>query len=144
MKRVLLLHGPNLNLLGSRDPAIYGRDTLADVVARVERAAAATDVEIHAFQSNHEGALIDEIQARRAWAAGALVNLGAFTHSSYALHDALVDFAKPVVEVHLSKISERESWRRQSVIRPACIGFVEGKGAAGYEEALRILVEALR
>lgn len=144
MIQILLLHGPNLNMLGRRDPALYGHETLAMLVTRVQAWAHAMGAELSAYQSNHEGALIDEIQRERDVVDGALVNLGAFTHTSYALHDALVDFAKPVVEVHLSKISEREDWRRTSVVRPACVGHVEGKGAAGYEDALRMLVDAIR
>ena len=97
---------------------------------------------MRAFQSNHEGALIDEIQRATGECCGALVNLGALTHTSYALHDALLDFGRPVVEVHLSRISEREPWRRVSVIRPACVGVVEGRGIAGYDEALDLLAGA--
>lgn len=143
MAELLLLHGPNLNLLGQRDPEHYGSLSLPQLEAQVRAWAADRGHLVHAFQSNHEGALIDQLQQARAWAAGALVNLGALTHTSYALHDALVDFARPAVEVHLSKISEREPWRRVSVIRPACIGAVEGRGVAGYLEALEMLIEAL-
>lgn len=143
MAELLLLHGPNLNLLGQRDPEHYGSMGLPQLETQVRAWAADRGHLVHSFQSNHEGALIDHLQQARIWAAGALVNLGALTHTSYALHDALVDFARPVVEVHLSKISEREPWRRTSVIRPACVGAVEGQGAAGYLEALEMLIEAL-
>ncbi len=142
MRRLLLLHGPNLNRLGRRDPEHYGTVTLADIERHVRAVASAHGFdEVRAFQSNHEGALIDEIQRAADDCHAAIVNLGALTHTSYALHDALVDFGRPVVEVHLSRISRREPWRRVSVIRPACIGAVEGRGIAGYDEALRRLAE---
>ncbi len=144
MTRLLLLHGPNLNRLGRRDPAHYGTLTLAELEARVRVRARSRGVGIRAFQSNCEGALIDEIQ--RAGddpdCLGAIVNAGALSHTSYALHDALVDFGRPVVEVHLSQVSAREPWRRVSVIRPACIAAIEGKGAAGYDEAVDRLLSA--
>ncbi|GAB4228041.1 MAG: type II 3-dehydroquinate dehydratase [Acidobacteriota bacterium] len=144
MTRLLLLHGPNLNRLGRRDPAHYGTLTLAELEARVRARARAHGVEVHAFQSNCEGALIDAIQraADDPDCLGAIVNAGALTHTSYALHDALVDFGRPVVEVHLSAVSGREPWRRVSVIRPACIAAIEGRGADGYDEAVDRLVAA--
>ena len=144
MIRVLLLHGPNLNMLGRRDPAHYGSQTLDELVGRVQGWAAERGWELRHLQSNHEGALIDALQEAREWADGAIVNAGALTHTSRALHDALADFARPVVEVHLSKISEREEWRRVSVLRPACAGHVEGLGGDGYRVALGMLAEALR
>ncbi|MBP7146864.1 MAG: 3-dehydroquinate dehydratase [Acidobacteria bacterium] len=143
MPRVLLVHGPNLNRLGRRDPQHYGRITLDELEQRVRGWAAPLGVELRAFQSNHEGTLIDFLQDQAEWADGALVNFGALTHSSYALHDALLDFGRPVVEVHLSKISQREPWRRVSVVRPACAGFVEGLGADGYRAALELLLGQL-
>lgn len=141
--KILLLHGPNLNLLGQRDPAHYGCLTLPELVDQVRAWAAELGMGLRAVQSNHEGALIDALQDARKWAAGALVNAGACTHTSYALHDALVDFSRPVIEVHLSKISEREPWRRVSVLRPACRDFVEGEGIHGYRRALELLRGAL-
>lgn len=143
MKRLLLLHGPNLNMLGRRDPSLYGSQTLEELVDQVRGWAAERGFELVHLQSNHEGALIDALQERRDWASGALVNAGALTHTSRALHDALLDFAKPVVEVHLSKVSERETWRRESVLRSACVGYVEGLGAEGYRVALDKLIGAL-
>lgn len=137
--RALLLHGPNLNFLGRRAPEHYGRITLAELVERITGWAARHALIIEAFQSNHEGALIDKLQSEADRSHGAIVNLGALTHSSYALHDALVDFGRPVVEVHLSKISEREAWRRISVIRPACVESVEGLGPEGYRVAIEKL-----
>jgi 3-dehydroquinate dehydratase-2 len=133
---ILLLHGPNLNLLGVRDPEHYGHLTLPELVEGVRGWARDAGLNLRAVQSNHEGALIDALQDARAWAGGAIVNAGALTHTSYALHDALLDFSRPAVEVHLSRVSERESWRRTSVIRPACAAAIEGKGPEGYREAL--------
>jgi 3-dehydroquinate dehydratase-2 len=136
MKPVLLLSGPNLNFLGRRDPALYGTLTLAQLEAQVTTWGAELGLAVRAFQSNHEGALIDALQDAHGWALAAVINPGALTHYGYALHDALVDFARPVIEVHLSKISEREEWRRKSVVRPACAAHVEGLGAEGYRVAL--------
>ncbi len=144
MARVLLIHGPNLNALGRRDPEHYGHLTLSDLVSSVDRWATAFGYELEAFQSNHEGALIDRLQDAVERVDGALVNFGALSHTSYALHDALLDFGKPAVEVHLSRISTREPWRRLSVVRPACIDAVEGRGVDGYREALKRLVRELR
>ncbi len=143
MNEILLLHGPNLNALGRRNPEHYGSVTLPELEARVREWGSARGASVRSFQSNHEGALIDTLQEAYEWASGALVNLGAFTHTSYALSDALLDFAKPVVEVHLSKISAREAWRRTSVIRPSCVASVEGLGIEGYREALDRLLEAI-
>ncbi len=140
MKPILVLSGPNLNLLGIRDPGVYGTMTLPELERQVADWAGRFGLEVRrAFQSNHEGALIDCLQEARGWAVGALVNPGALTHYSYAIHDAIVDFGRPVIEVHLSKISEREAWRSVSVIRPACRGHVEGLGAEGYRLALEQL-----
>jgi 3-dehydroquinate dehydratase-2 len=133
---ILLLHGPNLNLLGARDPEHYGDLTLSELVEGVRGWAGDAGLSLRAVQSNHEGALIDALQDARTWASGAIVNAGALTHTSYALHDALLDFARPTVEVHLSRVSEREIWRRTSVIRPACAAAIEGKGPEGYREAV--------
>jgi 3-dehydroquinate dehydratase-2 len=143
VRLVLLLHGPNLNRLGRRDPAHYGTLTLRELVEQVAGWGAELDLSVVDFQSNHEGALIDELQRQAEAVVGAIVNPGALSHTSYALHDALVDFGRPVVEVHLSRISEREPWRRVSVTRAACVDQVEGLGPAGYREALRILAAAL-
>jgi 3-dehydroquinate dehydratase-2 len=143
MRKVLLLSGPNLNLLGQRDPAQYGTLTLAELEDKARAWGLDLGLEVTPFQSNHEGALIDALQEARAWAAGAVVNPGALTHYSYALHDALVDFARPVIEVHLSKVSEREAWRRVSVVRPACRAHIEGLGTEGYRVALQQLAALL-
>jgi 3-dehydroquinate dehydratase-2 len=141
--RILLVHGPNLNLLGEREPAIYGTTTLADLEARVGARAGRRGVEISSFQSNSEGALIDFLHAERKRAAGILLNAGAYTHYSYALRDAIRAVRIPCVEVHLSDIGAREPWRRVSVIREVCVGVVSGKGPAGYEEAVDLLLDSI-
>lgn len=142
---ILILHGPNLNLLGTREPAVYGHATLADIERELAVLAAELDVTIETFQSNHEGALIDRIHAAlREGMAGILINPGAYTHTSIALRDALVAVAIPAVEVHLSNIHARESFRRRSHIAPVVIAQVAGFGAAGYSLALRGLVSHLK
>lgn len=140
MKKILLIHGPNLNFLGKRAPAHYGSLTLAELEERVKTQA--NDCDVLCFQSNHEGALIDFIQ-NNSDAAGILINPGAFTHSSYALHDALLDSGLPCVEVHLSDIKNREPWRAISVTAPACLKQFYGKQAQSYEEALDFLLSQL-
>ncbi|OGG53095.1 3-dehydroquinate dehydratase [Candidatus Kaiserbacteria bacterium RIFCSPHIGHO2_01_FULL_53_29] len=139
MATILLIHGPNLNRLGKRDAAQYGTKTLADIEALVAAEAQRIGHTVKAFQSNHEGALIDFLQAEATDAAGIIANLGAFTHYSYALHDALVDTDLPCVEVHLSDINSREDWRKISVTAPACIAMIAGKKEAGYVEAVATL-----
>jgi 3-dehydroquinate dehydratase-2 len=137
---ILLLNGPNLNLLGEREPEIYGKTTLAQLEQMVQARATELGHTLRAVQSNHEGALIDELHASRRWAEGVIFNPGAFTHSSYALRDAIVATKLRVVEVHLSDIAKREPWRRVSVIEEVCAHRVIGKGTAGYLEALDWLV----
>ena len=143
MATILLIHGPNLNLLGRRDPNEYGTRTLADIGALVSEEAKKNGHEVKAFQSNHEGALIDFLQSEAGSAAGIIINPGALTHYSYALHDALIDTKLPAVEVHLSDVSSREEWRRVSVTAPACIAQISGKKEAGYVEAVQTLVSKL-
>ncbi len=143
MATILLVHGPNLNILGSRDAKHYGSTTLSDLEQLVSDEAKKFGYEIKAFQSNHEGALIDFLQKESSSAAGVLINPGALTHYSYALHDALVDTTLPCVEVHLSDVSTREEWRKKSVTAPACIGVVSGKKEQGYVEALTLLQKHL-
>ncbi len=143
--RILILHGPNLNLLGSREPEVYGRTTLADIDQMLKGVAAELDVEIESFQSNHEGALIDRIhEAARQGVAGMLINPGAYTHTSIALRDALAAVSIPTVEVHLSNIHARESFRRRSHISPVVLAQIAGFGASGYALALRGLVRHLK
>jgi len=137
---ILLLNGPNLNLLGEREPGIYGKTTLAELEEMVTARAKDLGHDVRAVQSNHEGALIDELHQQRRWAGGVIFNPGAYTHTSYALRDAIVATGLRVVEVHLSDIAKREAWRRVSVIEEVCAHRIVGKGAAGYLEALEWLV----
>lgn len=140
---VLVLNGPNLGKLGTREPEIYGRQTLAEIEAGLGPVAAEIDATLEWFQSNHEGALIDRLEDRADWADGALLNGGALTHYSYALTDAVRAFAKPVVEVHLSDVLAREPWRRESVLADACVDTVSGLGADSYRVALLALARRL-
>ncbi len=140
MKKFLLMNGPNLNMLGVRDPAIYGTDTLASIEAEVVAYGAQHGVQIDCFQSNHEGALIDKLHEAHGVYDGIVYNPGAHTHYSYALHDAVECIDVPVVEIHISDISKREKFRRTSVIAPACVAQIKGKGKAGYLEAVDVLL----
>ena len=141
MRKVLLMNGPNLNMLGVRDPAIYGSDTLASIEQMVAEYGRAHGVQVDCFQSNHEGALVDALQAARGNYDGIVYNPGAHTHYSYALHDAVECIDVPVVEIHISDISKREEFRRTSVIAPACIAQVKGLGKEGYLRAFDILLK---
>lgn len=140
MKKFLLMNGPNLNMLGVRDPAIYGTDTLASIEAEVVAYGAQHGVQIDCFQSNHEGSLIDKLHEAHGVYDGIVYNPGAHTHYSYALHDAVECIDVPVVEIHISDISKREEFRRTSVIAPACVAQIKGKGKAGYLEAVDVLL----
>lgn len=140
MKKFLLMNGPNLNMLGVRDPAIYGTDTLASIEAEVVAYGAQHGVQIDCFQSNHEGALIDKLHEAHGVYDGIVYNPGAHTHYSYALHDAVECIDVPVVEIHISDISKREEFRRTSVIAHACVAQIKGKGKAGYLEAVDVLL----
>ena len=144
MLKILLIHGPNLNLLGKREPKHYGTMTLADINAKMTRIAAENDVELRVFQSNSEGALIDAIQDAANWASGIVINPGAYSHYSYALRDALAAVNLPTIEAHLSNIHARETFRHTSVISPVVLGCITGLGRRSYECALRALIDILR
>jgi 3-dehydroquinate dehydratase-2 len=142
--RLLVLHGPNLNLLGTREVEIYGRDTLADIDARLKRLASAARHELDCFQSNAEHELVNRIHAARADGVRYIVfNPGAFTHTSIALRDALLGVAIPFIEVHLSNVFSREPFRRHSYLSDIAKGVISGLGARGYELALGVAIESV-
>ena len=139
MARFLVINGPNLNLLGRRDPAIYGAKTLTEIEAQISSKAEELGVKVDCFQSNSEGAIIDYVQSNSAEAQGIIINPGALTHYGYSLREALVDARIPVVEVHLSNIHARERWRRSSVIADVAKGQIAGLDWRGYVSALEFL-----
>jgi 3-dehydroquinate dehydratase-2 len=142
MKRLLVVNGPNLNLLGSREPAVYGTSTLADIEAAVRVRAQELGCEVRCFQSNSEGAILDFLQGEGPGSVGAILNPGALTHYSYALYDCLRALPIPVVEVHLSNVHARsEAFRRHSVISPAVVGVICGLGPKGYLLAMEYLID---
>ena len=144
-KGVLVLHGPNLNLLGTREPGIYGRETLAIINRRLAATAAAAGIRLDAFQTNHEGVLVDRVQAARADGTGfILLNPAAFTYSSIALRDALTAVQIPFIEVHLSNIHAREPWRAHSHFTAVAVGSVLGLGGRGYDLALNYAIARLK
>ncbi len=137
--RIIVLHGPNLNMLGTREPEIYGHTTLADINAALMQRATELGVELWTFQSNHEGGLIDALQAEAALSNGLIINPGAFTHYSYALRDAIAAAHLPTIEIHLSNVYAREPFRHHSVIAPIATGQISGLGWRGYALALEWL-----
>lgn len=139
-KHILLLHGPNLNLLGTRQPEVYGSMSLGDINAAAERHLAPYDIALRTAQSNHEGELIDLLHDARAWAAGVVFNPGAYTHTSIALRDAIVAIELPVIEVHISNVHGRESFRHRSLLAGVCLGQIAGFGWQGYLLALDALL----
>ena len=141
---VFVLNGPNLNMLGQREPAVYGRSTLADVKALCEKGAEALGLAIDFRQTNHEGELVGWIQEARRSAAGIVINAGAYTHTSVAILDALLTAEKPVIEVHLSNVFRRESFRHQSYVSPAATAVIVGCGPQGYAFALEALASQIR
>lgn len=140
---VLVLHGANLNLLGQREPQIYGSATLADHVETVRVAAARHGMDVEALQSNHEGDLVNAIHAARGRCAAIIINPGAFTHYAWSLHDALATFEGPILEVHLSNPNAREPWRHTSVVAPVATGTIAGLGGHGYELAVEAIARRL-
>jgi 3-dehydroquinate dehydratase-2 len=136
MKTVLLINGPNLNMLGEREPEIYGRTSLPEIESMVVERAVQLDITIKGFQSNHEGGIIDFIQAEYRNAAGIIINPGALTHYGYSLRDCLAGIDVPIIEVHLSNIQKREEWRKRSVLGEVCSGLISGLGVDGYLRAL--------
>jgi 3-dehydroquinate dehydratase II len=143
MRTVLILHGPNLNLLGVREPETYGRITLAEIDSRMIALGEELGVAVRSFQSNAEGGLIDALHDAREWASGVVFNPAGYTHTSVALRDAVAAIGLPVVEVHLTNTQAREEFRRNSLIAPACLGSIAGFGWRSYALGLRALVEHL-
>lgn len=143
MTTILLLHGPNLNLLGTREPEVYGSTTLDDVNERLTQAASARAIDLVAYQSNHEGALVDKLHEARTWADGVIFNPGAYTHTSIALRDAIAGTELAVVEVHLSNVHAREEFRHKSLLAPVCVGQISGFGWRSYLLGLEAMVGVL-
>lgn len=141
--KILILHGPNLNLLGTREPEVYGSLTLDDINSRLIELGRELNVEIKCLHSNHEGALIDALQDARTWAGGVVLNPGGYTHTSIALRDAISAIQIPVVEVHLSNVYAREEFRHKSLISGVCKGKISGFGWHSYTLGLRALIEIL-
>lgn len=144
MYKVVVINGPNLNMLGVREPDVYGSDSLQTIEARLLQLASTLDVQLDFFQSNHEGAIIDRIHAAYGAEDGIVINPGAFTHYSYAIRDAISAVNLPTLEVHLSNIHKREAFRHLSVIAPAAVGQISGFGAYGYEIGLMALVQTIK
>jgi 3-dehydroquinate dehydratase-2 len=139
LQKILILHGPNLNLLGQREPEVYGELTLAEIDSRLKKSGENLGFEVRSFQSNGEGMLIDALHEAQDWASGVVFNPGGYTHTSVALRDAVAAISLPVIEVHLSHVDAREDFRRLSLISPACIGRISGFGWRSYDLALQAL-----
>lgn len=139
--KLMIINGPNLNMLGVREPAHYGRETYADLIAKIEAHAKALHIEVQCLQSNHEGDLVDYIQSAYGEFDGIVINPGAYTHTSIAILDAVKSVSIPTVEVHISKVDEREDFRKISYIRAACVATISGHGTDGYLEAMDLLVK---
>ena len=139
--KILVLNGPNINMLGIREPKIYGKETYANLLAKIQNYANERQIELKMLQSNHEGVLVDEIQAAYKKFDGIVINPAAYTHTSIALLDALKAVGLPTVEVHISDVSKREDFRQISYVREACIATISGHGTDGYLEAIDLLIE---
>ena len=144
MNNILLLHGINLNIMGKRDVKHYSSLTLEDLETFTTIEASQYGFKVVAYQSNHEGDLVNKLQKEASNSVGIIINAGAFTHYSYGLYDALIDTQLPIIEVHLSNLSEREDFRKHSVIAPACIKVIEGKHERGYKEEVHFLIAYLK
>jgi 3-dehydroquinate dehydratase II len=142
--KILVIHGPNLNLLGEREPEIYGSMTLGQLNSELKQFGARNKLKLRFFQSNSEGDLIDFIHANRKWAQGIVINPGAYTHYSYAIRDAIASVQTPAVEVHLSNIKKRETFRRKSVIKDVCVKQISGHGWKSYLKGLEFLLHHLK
>jgi len=141
---IFVVHGPNLNLLGEREPAVYGTLTLAELNAQIRAYGRSRGCEIRTYQSNHEGRLLDALQRARHWARGVVINPGAYGHTSYALRDCIAGISIPTVEVHLSDVEAREPFRKISTIAEVCIGKISGRGPQSYFEGIDLLIESGR
>ena len=141
--KILVVNGPNLNMLGTREPTHYGRETYADLLAKIQKHCYRKGIEVTFYQSNHEGCLVDEIQKAYGVMDGIVINPGAYTHTSIAILDAVKAVAIPTVEVHISKVEERESFRQVSYVRLACVKTITGHGTDGYLEAIDYLNEEM-
>ena len=139
--KILVINGPNINMLGIREPAIYGRETFATLIAKIQDHCASAGIQVDTYQSNHEGDLVDRIQQAYGEFDGIVINPGAYTHTSIALLDALKSVGIPTVEVHISKVEEREDFRQISYVRLACVKTITGHGTDGYLEAIDYLIE---
>ena len=144
MSKILLINGPNLNLLGQREPAIYGKTPLPEIEKGLSQAATAAGHQLLAFQSNHEGAIIDFIHKEAPSALGLIVNAGAYSHYSYAIRDAIAAVGIRAIEVHISNVYAREEFRHKSVLAPVCVGQISGLGIDGYHAALKWLIDHAR
>jgi len=143
MKNILLISGPNLNLLGLREPEIYGKRSLNDIVNEIKKYIENKEIALKHLQSNHEGKIIDFIHRNRTWAHGILINPGALTHYSYALRDAISAVSLPTVEVHLSDITKREPFRKISVLKEICLGQISGLGLESYFKGMNLLIDEI-
>jgi 3-dehydroquinate dehydratase-2 len=138
--KIFVVHGPNLNLLGEREPSVYGTLTLDELNAKIREHARAAGCELRAYQSNHEGRILDALQRVRTWADGVVINPGAFGHTSYALRDCIAGIKVPTVEVHLSDVEAREPFRKISTIADVCIGKISGRGPQSYLDGIDLLL----